>query len=200
MGMDKESLHDGVDALGHTNWHVKAIVHALIDLGRVDALICQFPTCVLDSREFRPRVGGRGYEAFSLTLDHIDPRANGGGHRPENLRLLHHACNMAAERGRVDSPEVRATKRAGRAKWLAEGDRTVWLEAMRARPTGWNLKTRPDDRRGGMKPMLLTKEQVMEARALKSGGAKLEELAVRFRVSRSTMHSVVTSKAAYAAV
>ena len=78
----KMDLHAQVDDMNHTNWHVRALVHALIDLGRVTKFECQYEDCILDSRAFRPRAGGRGHEAYSLALDHIDPRGSGGSNRP----------------------------------------------------------------------------------------------------------------------
>lgn len=202
--MDKEALHHQVETFNHTNWHVRAIIHALIDLGRITTLECQLPECVLDKRRFKPRAPGRGYQPYSLTLDHIEPQFNGKNHRPENLRILHHACNLACERGRPDSDEARLKKKAATARRLADPvQAAAWKAAVAAkRSPGWNKITRPDDKRragSGRKsrPKLLAPRQVAAARRAYARGVIIDDLAKKYGVSRGTMHSVVAHKNAY---
>ena len=53
--------------------------------------------CGLQGFERRFPKGGYGYytdaEGVFLSIDHIDPRANGGGHERANLRVLCTPCN-----------------------------------------------------------------------------------------------------------
>ncbi|MGW1492562.1 HNH endonuclease [Streptomyces sp. NPDC002402] len=199
--MTKTELHALVDSLGHTNWHVKALVHCLIELGQVERLECQYENCILDSRSFRPRAGGRGHESYSLALDHIDPRMSGGSNHPENLRLIHSSCNVS--RGlRPDTPETLAKRRAARAAFLASDRADAWREGMRQRKGGWNRATSATDRRGGMPGLRggsisLTPEQVREMRLKKHQGETIKALAVEYGVGRSTAHKAIRGKAPY---
>lgn len=199
--MEKDALHDFVDSLNHTNWHVKTIVHCLIDLGQIERFECQYEDCILDSREFRPRVGGRGHEAYSLALDHIDPQQGGGSHRPENLRIIHASCNVS--RGlRPDTPEVLERRRAARAEFLASDRTDLWRSRMKERRLGWNRARSETDRRGGAPGVRggvasLTPDQVREMRAKKSAGSTIKALAIEYGVSGSTAHKAIRGKGPY---
>jgi 5-methylcytosine-specific restriction endonuclease McrA len=87
----KESLHQMVDAYfsRHKRRMLRALVHALVDLGQVTSLACQWDKCVLPGVPMEP--SGRGPACISL--DHIIALENGGSDRPENLQLLHNTCN-----------------------------------------------------------------------------------------------------------
>lgn len=198
--MTKDELHAQVDALNHTNWHVKAIVHCLIDLGRIERLECRYESCILDTRDFRPRSGGRGHESYSLALDHIDPRMNGGSNRPENLRPIHASCNVS--RGtRPDTPETLEKRRAARAAFLASDRTDTWRNSMKQRETGWN-KAAEGDRRGGTLGVrggvpALSPEQVREMRSKKHAGATIKDLAKEYGVGGSTAHKAIRGKGPY---
>jgi hypothetical protein len=199
--VNKDELHALVDSLNHTNWHVKAIVHCLIELGQVNRLECQYEDCILDTRSFRPRSGGRGHESYSLALDHIDPRMSGGSNRPENLRPIHASCNVS--RGmRPDTPETLAKRRAARATFLASDRAIVWRDSMRQRREGWNKAATEGDKRGG-KPGVwggvaaLTPDQVREMRAKKRQGATIKALAEEYGVGGSTAHKAIRGKGPY---
>lgn len=199
--MTKDELHALVDSLGHTNWHVKAIVHCLIELGQIDRLECQYEDCILDSREFRPRTGGRGHEAYSLAIDHIDPKGNGGSNHPENLRVIHASCNVS--RGlRTDTPEVLEKRRRARAEFLASDRTALWRSRMKERRQGWNRAGSATDRRGGTAGIrggvaALTPDQVREMRAKKQAGATIKALAEEYGVGGSTAHKAIRGKGPY---
>jgi hypothetical protein len=200
----KPELHALVDSLNHTNWHVKAIVHCLIELGQVERLECQYEGCILDTRSFRPRAGGRGHESYSLALDHIDPRMSGGSNRPENLRLIHASCNVSRAM-RPDTPETLAKRRAARAAFLASDRADVWREGMRQRKEGWNKAASGSDRRGGKAGVwggvaALTPEQVREMRAKKREGATIKALAEEYGVGGSTAHKAIRGKGPYSGI
>ncbi|MFD7978894.1 HNH endonuclease [Streptomyces sp. NPDC059071] len=199
--MCESEFHDQLDALNHTNWHVKAIVHCLIDLGAIERLECQYENCILDTREFRPRKGGRGHEAYSLAVDHIDPQMSGGTHRPENLRPIHASCNVS--RGlRKESPETTQKRREARAAFLASDRTEHWRSRMKERPQGWNKAASETDRRGGRPGVrggvtALTPDQVSELRARQSAGETIKALAEELKISFSTAHKAIRGKGPY---
>lgn len=95
--MDKEQLHVIADCWPGV-WTTRAIVHALIDVGRVTAFDCQVERCILPTRTIdmlavTPRTGRRPKDA--LQLDHIVGQVEYGGERLENLQLAHYVCNVA---------------------------------------------------------------------------------------------------------
>jgi len=68
------------------------IGHALIELGYLTKIECSYEDCILPSREFAPKTGGRK-QRDGITIDHIVEIIDGGDHMPNNLALLHMACN-----------------------------------------------------------------------------------------------------------
>lgn len=87
--LTKERLHSGVELLSLT-WQTAAIVHALIDLGIVTSLSCEYEDC--DGTPFEI---GTGFKTrpYGLTVDHIFGREC---NRPEHFRIVHWICNMRA--------------------------------------------------------------------------------------------------------
>lgn len=199
--MCRSEMHDQLDALNHTNWHVKAIVHCLIDLGQIERLECQYEDCILDTREFRPRAGGRGHESHSLAVDHIDPRMSGGTHRPENLRPIHASCNVS--RGlRKESPETTEKRRAARAAFLASDRTEHWRNRVKERAVGWNKASSETDRRGGAPGVrggtaALSADEVREMRTRQKSGETIKALAEEMKVSFSTAHKAIRGKGPY---
>lgn len=119
--MDNESLHQQVDDLvGSWRSEQRMVIHALIDLGRVTAIECDYEKCSLDSRAFTPTGPGNGrWNHAGLTIDHIIALADGGTDRSENLRLMHWICNVSlgTSQGR-NRPEARArSAEVMRARW-----------------------------------------------------------------------------------
>jgi len=88
------STEDQIDFIEASSIHYdrKMIMIALIRLGRWTTLECQYPNCVLPGIDllFEP-----GRDPRQAQVDHILWRANGGGNRPENLRVVHRLCNNA---------------------------------------------------------------------------------------------------------
>ena len=190
--MPRDDLHRQVDSFNHTNWHVKALVHALIDLGQVERLECQYESCILDSRDFKPRTKGRGHQIYSLCLDHIDPRRSGGSNRPDNLRLIHASCNVARAT-RIETETLTEARVRGQAR------RTDDRKALVAeRRPGWNkgIKQRsPLQWRG----RVLSVEDAAQLRTLYyEQGWKRRELCERFKIGSTTCSIVVNKRGAYA--
>jgi hypothetical protein len=67
----------------------RIIVHALIDLGRVKSLTCQYVRCPFKSRKFS---SGPAKNTKGLTIDHVDEQADD---RPENIAIVHFSCNCS---------------------------------------------------------------------------------------------------------
>lgn len=111
--MDKAVLHDQIDALGLAMWRSRALLHAMVDAGAISTLECQLPDCKMPHRGFLPREGQTGSRAMSIVVDHILPRACGGGDRLDNLRILHDACNVRRDRKEGWNRKVRVDDRRG---------------------------------------------------------------------------------------
>lgn len=196
--VDRESLHGQVAGLGIANWHVRAILHALIDAGQIETLECQYESCIFNSRAFVARTGSRGHEKRSVVIDHIETQMQGGSDRLENLRAIHASCNVSRAE-RLDSPETREKRRAARAEYLASDRTAKWRAGIARRGEGWNVRQSPDDKRRGH-ILALTPEDVVRARAMVRDGAKMAEVAAEFKVSLSTAHNAVHGRGAYAAL
>lgn len=105
--MRVEELHLEVDTFTFT-WTHRALLHAMIDLGRVTALECQWPECRYPGQPFTKN-NTKG-APLRPSFDHIDPRHKGGLDRIENLRIVHGGCNSSWRRGLIGSfhtPESR---------------------------------------------------------------------------------------------
>lgn len=106
--MSHMSLHEELTTYTFASWHIHAIVHALIEVGRVIKLECMAETCARETREFA-KSGHRG-QGDLLTIDHIKQRGEGGSHRLENLRILHLSCNSSWRKGRPGTFHTDETK------------------------------------------------------------------------------------------
>lgn len=97
MPMTTAQLHDALDALVTTEKRplVRIVGHALIALGLLTELECAYEDCVLPSRVFSMHDGVKRYDKASPTVDHVIELWDGGTDRPENLRLVHFACNSS---------------------------------------------------------------------------------------------------------
>lgn len=174
--LERSELHRQIDQQGIGDWHVRALLHALVDLGHITKLECQLPECPLDSREFVPRTGGRGqWGGKGIVVDHIHPQLQGGSDRVENLRILHMSCNCRRSRGQKRSDEVRAKISA----------------AAKARPT----RMRP-----GNGVTILTPEQVREMRAAAAKGAHTRALAETYGVCYVTARRAIERQGRYAEI
>lgn len=93
--MTKDQLHEELIQLGlsKTSRTMAMVVHALIELEQIVRLECHAEKCLFDSRKFDR--SGSSPRHKVLSLDHIVERCNGGTERPENIRLLHFACNSS---------------------------------------------------------------------------------------------------------
>lgn len=123
---EKDALHEEVEALGLTNPAVCIAVHALIDSGRITELVCKAPHCFFPGMPFKN--GGRR-NPTGLSLDHIILQCDGGGHRPNNIRLMHYRCNCSWSTGR-GVPHTEEQKAAAKARGEAAG----WSWAKAAGP------------------------------------------------------------------
>jgi hypothetical protein len=114
----KAQLHAEVELLGVATDHIAMTLHALIDLGVIGVLACQYDDCPYD-RAFTPGRTRRGKNPRALVIDHIVSRRNNGSNLPENLQVLHHACNgykaMAVDADRVQVKKQRGA--AMRRRW-----------------------------------------------------------------------------------
>lgn len=109
--MTRDELHAYVTEtlVSPSMWHIKAILHCLIDAEVFVSLACTYEDCLLpgipmDFRALRT-------EKNRLVVDHIIPREFGGTDKLENLRPIHHSCNSSrAFKGRVRTPEETAKR------------------------------------------------------------------------------------------
>jgi hypothetical protein len=176
-----DALHEQIEALRHNNWRVRAILHAMVDLGRLTSLECQLPECYMESRAFDAQQDGRlGHNAKGLVLDHIIPQLQGGNDRLENLRAIHGTCNVRRARGWKMAPEARAKISAAIQR---DGG---WRRAVEGRAPGWNRK--------------LSEDQVMNMRQGYKTGRTIGQIAADQGVSYSTARAAIHGIASYASV
>ena len=92
--MTRDELHDALDELlpGEKRVLVRVVGHALIALGLLTKLECGYEDCILPTREFTIAVLRN---KASPSVDHVKELWEGGTDRPENLRLIHFACNSS---------------------------------------------------------------------------------------------------------
>lgn len=88
--MDKDELHAAAQLI-HTDAIRKMYLHALIDLGLVVEIKCAHPECLHPETGFSTNKSEK--MRHGLTFDHIEPRCNNGSHLPNNVRIVHAACN-----------------------------------------------------------------------------------------------------------
>lgn len=115
-------LHAEIETYTFAGWQGYAIIHALIDAGRVTKIECQMPVCQRSTRDFAK--SGRRGQGDLLVIDHIVQRQDGGSSRIENLRLAHLSCNSGWRKGRpgvVFTEEVKARISAKVKKAHADG-------------------------------------------------------------------------------
>lgn len=99
-----ESLHAELEALHLSSAWAESTVHGMIDRGLVRELRCEADKCLQPTRGFSPSNYRR--DPNGLSIDHVTQRCDGGGHRLDNLRLVHYRCNCASLTGRKRPPEV----------------------------------------------------------------------------------------------
>ena len=96
--MTKAELHDMIDMLIPPTTKGKSatrvIVHAMIDLELITSMKCSYEHCVFETREFE-KLNGNQRIRGGVMLDHVIDIADGGTDRPENMRMIHFACNSA---------------------------------------------------------------------------------------------------------
>lgn len=102
----------------------RMIIHALIDLGLITVLECQYDRCVLSSAEFGVHGKNVRGQRDALTIDHIINLSQGGTDRPENLQLVHWACNVAkGTRDANSDPELKQRHSDGMSRrWREDAD------------------------------------------------------------------------------
>jgi hypothetical protein len=115
------NLQDQVDALGIQDWRRRAIVHLLIDTGRVTVLECQADDCPFEDRSFAPG-NGRQHAQRQIGIHHIVARCAGGGERPDNLTIVHRWCNSSQPRPWKRTPEQSERHRAAIQARRARGE------------------------------------------------------------------------------
>lgn len=112
----REDLHDEVERLlpfeGRRSPQ-RMVVHALIDLGRVTELVCGYEDCLLPVRTFSPHGRDARGQRDALTVDHFVNLSQGGSDRPDNLRLMHWACNVSKGSRDSRAPELRRRQSEG---------------------------------------------------------------------------------------
>lgn len=183
----REALHCEVDALGHANWRVRAILHAMVAAGSLTVLECQLPACVMADRKFDPQSVGRGHIRKGLVIDHIIPQLQGGSHRPENLQVIHANCNVARARGWKMPESAKEAIRAAALKRIAEDPGYA-----KRRVAGRHYK--------GSRHPVLTASQVAEMRAACAAGATVKSLADMYAVGYSTARDAIAGDNAYTAL
>jgi len=107
-------------------------IHALIDLGQITALECQWERCRESSRVFTPYPVKRlepgesfNRDKLRIAIDHITPIFYGGSDRPDNLHVVHQTCNQIKSiRREPRSSEVRQAISFGQAQAWADDDGT----------------------------------------------------------------------------
>ena len=92
------NLHDEFDEYTVVSWHIRTIVHCMIDSGQVATIECQMPECRLPSRAFTKQPTARN-QPDAVSLDHIVPKREAKNDRLDNLRLSHVGCNAGWRRG-----------------------------------------------------------------------------------------------------
>lgn len=100
---DKDTLHSELDALLPVSEDdkkskrsgIRAIGHALIELGLVHAIECGYADCIMDDRKFERDPSKKGGGRKWITLDHVIERCDGGNDMPSNFQLLHLGCNSS---------------------------------------------------------------------------------------------------------
>jgi hypothetical protein len=135
--MDREALHATADELiSDKRFTTSCIVHCLIDLGLVTSLECAYKDCDLPSRKFSK--DSTRFQRDHLDLDHKVSRSGGGSHRPENIQIMHHRCNIRkGASGEAKEARRQRLTEALRQRWqdpeyrekMSESSRNVSQEA-----------------------------------------------------------------------
>lgn len=111
--MTKDELHAELDLVVPSGTkarsYVRMIGHCLIELGLVTRIECAYENCVLPSRAFVVALEGEYRGRGIATIDHVTSLSDEGNDRPENLQLMHFACNSAkGARDAFRNPLIRA--------------------------------------------------------------------------------------------
>jgi hypothetical protein len=135
----------------------RVIGHMLIELGNITRLECAYEDCVLESREF---AAGSKRQAAGITIDHVIPLCDGGSDMPDNIRLIHFACNNSKGgkelwadpirkasmlAARVDTPEAKAKRSESLRRTEAARSDEDRAQVVAAR-TGWWAEKTQDER------------------------------------------------------
>ena len=141
----KALLHRQVEQVKINKWN-RMLIHALIELELVIALECAYHACQFDSREF-DFSGSTHRHPRGLTIDHKISRAAGGSDLPQNLQLLHFACN-SIKAGSEDITPARRERQAeaSRRRWKTDRD-TMLATFSKAARTPEALAKRSDSMR-----------------------------------------------------
>lgn len=96
--MTKEELHAELERVVPPGTKARSVIrmvgHALIELGYITRVECSYGECVMPTREFiLPGVEGTYRGRGIATIDHRVALCDRGSDRPENLQLMHFACN-----------------------------------------------------------------------------------------------------------
>lgn len=89
---------------------------------------CEMPECYAETRDIDP--GLLGYDdPWAPSIDHIIPRAEGGGNVQSNMRAAHKQCNNEAGRT-VTATRVKVRDNPPRGMRVKIGDRYPDLEEL----------------------------------------------------------------------
>lgn len=160
--LSRDVLHEQLDALtGFADGKrstLRIIVHALIDLGRVTELRCQWDGCRQPSKEFlrsdtptdrvtEDRAPGKMQpHNMTMSVDHVEPFSAGGSDRPDNLRLVHLICNIQMGR-RLTAPRWsdesrQSVSESSKARWKDPAFRAqISANTSRAAKARWQSMT-----------------------------------------------------------
>ena len=150
MAKTRDELHDELDALvphgTKRRSAIRIIGHCLIDAGRITVLECPYSMCSQESRAFvgysAGAAGSARVDPRVISIDHIVSVSDGGSDRPENLQLMHAACNAgkgSRDAWSHDNPRAQARRSANAARMTERMADEEYARMMRERMTGMSL-------------------------------------------------------------
>ena len=96
--MTKEELHAELERIVPAGTKARSVLrmvgHALIELGYIERVECMYDQCVMPTCEFAVASVESGLRSRGIaTIDHRIALCDDGNDRPQNLQLMHFACN-----------------------------------------------------------------------------------------------------------